>query len=85
MHDGETIIQSISVYYYDFGIVLPPYKELVVGVTDRLSFGSGKEVMPYLMEGSETTLSWDLALTEAGNMGHIVPGHKYLLDLVYLV
>ena len=39
--------------------------------------------MPYLMEGSETTLSWDLALTEAGNMGHIVPGHKYLLDLVY--
>ena len=23
-------------------------QELIVGVTDRLSFGSGKEVMPYL-------------------------------------
>lgn len=57
-------------------------QELIVGVTDRLSFGSGKEVMPYLKEGSETTLSWNLALTEAGNMGHIVPGHNYLLELV---
>ena len=53
-------------------------------MTDRLSFGSGKEVMPYLMEGSETTLSRTLALTEAGNMGHIVPGHNYLLELVYI-
>ena len=56
----------------------------MVGVTDRLSFGSGKEVMPYLMEGSETSLSWSLALTEAGNMGHIVPGHNYILELVCL-
>ena len=54
----------------------------MVGVTDRLSFGSGKEVMPYLQEGSETTLSWTLELTEAGNMGHIVPGHNYILELV---
>ena len=51
-------------------------------MTDRLSFGSGKEVMPYLKEGSETTLSVNLALTEAGNMGHIVPGHVYILKLV---
>lgn len=57
-------------------------QELIVGVTDRLSFGSGKEVMPYLLEGSETTLSWSLSLTEAGNMGHIVPGHNYILELV---
>ena len=52
-----------------------------MGVTDRLSFGSGKEVMPYLKEGSETMLSVDLALTEAGNMGHIVPGHFYMLKM----
>ena len=58
-------------------------QELIVGVTDRLSFGSGKEVMPYLKEGSETTLSVNLALTEAGNMGHIVPGHHYVLEQVY--
>lgn len=51
-------------------------------MTDRLSFGSGKEVMPYLKEGSERTLSYNLALTESGNMGHIVPGHNYLLELV---
>ncbi len=37
--------------------------------------------MPYLKE-DEMGLSWDLGLTEAGNMGHIVPGHKYILDLV---
>lgn len=53
-----------------------------MGVTERLSLGSGKEVMPYLKEGSETTLSLNLALTEFGNMGHIVPGHNYLLELV---
>ena len=53
-----------------------------MGVTDRLSFGSGKEVMPYLKEGSETTLSVNLGLTEAGNMGHIVPGHFYILKKV---
>ncbi len=58
-----------------------------MGVTDRLSFGSGKEVMPYLKEGSETMLSVDLALTEAGNMGHIVPGHFYMLKMAsyYLI
>ena len=56
---------------------------MVVGVTDRLSFGSGNEVMPYLIEGSEASLSWNLGLTEAGNMGHIVLGYKDLLDLVY--
>ena len=39
-------------------------------------------MMPYLKAGDETTLSWNLALTEAGNMGHIVPGHNYLLELV---
>ena len=39
-------------------------------------------MMPYLKEGDETTLSWNLGLTEAGNMGHIVPGHHYLLELV---
>jgi hypothetical protein len=57
-------------------------QELIVGVTDRLSFGSGKEVMPYLLEGDEITQSWTLGLTEAGNMGHIVPGHNYILELV---
>lgn len=55
---------------------------MIVGVTDRLSFGSGKEVMPYLLEGDEITQSWTLGLTEAGNMGHIVPGHNYILELV---
>ena len=30
--------------------------------------------MPYLLD-SELDFSWDLALTEFGNMGHIVPGH----------
>ena len=39
-------------------------------------------MMPYLKEGSERTLSYNLALTESGNMGHIVPGHNYLLELV---
>ena len=53
-----------------------------MGVLDRLSLGSGKEVMPYLKDGSERTLSYNLALAEDGNMGHIVPGHNYLLDLV---
>ena len=57
-------------------------QELIVGVTDRLSFGSGKEVMPYLKDGDERTLSFNLALAEDGNMGHIVPGHNYLLELV---
>ena len=51
-------------------------------MTDRLSFGSGKEVMPYLKDGEERTLSFNLALAEDGNMGHIVPGHNYLLELV---
>ncbi len=52
-------------------------------MTDRLSFGSGKEVMPYLKEEKgEQSLSYALGLTEAGNMGHIVPGHNYILDLV---
>ena len=37
--------------------------------------------MPYIKD-NERELSWDLGLTEAGNMGHIVPGHKYILDLV---
>ena len=60
-------------------------QELIVGVTDRLSFGSGKEVMPYLKEGSERTLSFNLGLAEDGNMGHIVPGHNYLLELVRLL
>ena len=40
--------------------------------------------MPYLLEGSEITQSWTLGLTEAGNMGHIVPGHNYILELVYM-
>lgn len=51
-------------------------------MTDRLSFGSGKEVMPYLKDGDERTQSFNLALAEDGNMGHIVPGHNYLLELV---
>ena len=38
--------------------------------------------MPYIKEGAERTLSYDLALTEAGNMGHIVPGHHYILQNV---
>lgn len=59
-----------------------PLQELIVGVPDRLSLGSGKEIMPYLKEGSERTLSWNLALAEDGNMGHMVPGHNYLLELV---
>ena len=37
--------------------------------------------MPYLLN-SELDLSWDLALTEFGNMGHVVPGHQYILELV---
>ena len=56
-------------------------QELIVGVTDRLSFGSGKEVMPYI-NPDEVNYAWDLGLTEFGNMGHIVPGHKTILDLV---
>ena len=55
-----------------------------MGVTDRLSFGSGKEVMPYLKDGDERTLSLSLGLAEDGNMGHIVPGHNYILELVCL-
>ena len=44
--------------------------------------------MPYLQEGTETSLStekarsYELLLSEAGNMGHIVPGHKYILEQV---
>ena len=57
-------------------------QELIVGVTERLSLGSGKEVMPYLRE-DELSLSWSLGLTEAGNMGHIVPNHEILLSKVY--
>ena len=34
--------------------------------------------MPYLKE-EEMTLSWNLGLTEAGNMGHIVPDHEVVL------
>ena len=56
-------------------------KELIVGATDRLSFGSGKEVMPYI-NADEVNYAWDLGLTEFGNMGHIVPGHKPILDMV---
>ena len=59
-----------------------PIKELIVGVTERLSFGSGKEVMPYLKE-EEMSLSWSLGLTEAGNMGHIVPDHEIMLTKVF--
>ena len=55
---------------------------MIVGVTARLSFGSGKEVMPYLKENGERSLSYSLGLAEDGNMGHIVPGHNYILDLV---
>lgn len=54
-------------------------------MTDRLSFGSGKEVMPYLKEGAETDLSYSLNLTEAGNMGHIVPGHHIILETVRFI
>ena len=57
------------------------FQELIVGVTERLSFGSGKEVMPYLKE-EEMSLSWNLGLTEAGNMGHIVPDHEVMLTKV---
>ena len=57
-------------------------QELIVGVTERLSFGSGKEVMPYLKE-EEMSLSWSLGLTEAGNMGHIVPDHEVVLTKVF--
>lgn len=53
-----------------------------MGVNDRLSFGSGKEVMPYLKENGERRLSYSLGLAEDGNMGHIVPGHNYILELV---
>lgn len=59
-----------------------PIKELIVGVTERLSFGSGKEVMPYLKK-EEMSLSWSLGLTEAGNMGHIVPDHEIMLTKVF--
>ena len=37
--------------------------------------------MPYLKE-DEMNLSWSLGLTEAGNMGHIVPGHEIMLTKV---
>ena len=39
--------------------------------------------MPYLLE-SELGLSYDLRLTEFGNMGHIVPNHGVVLDKVCL-
>ena len=39
--------------------------------------------MPYLLE-SELGLSYDLRLTEFGNMGHIVPNHGVVLDKVRL-
>ncbi len=41
--------------------------------------------MPYLKEGAEMDLSLGLGLTEAGNMGHIVPGHHYILELVWKI
>ena len=37
--------------------------------------------MPYLLE-SELGLSYDLRLTEFGNMGHIVPNHGVVLEKV---
>ena len=37
--------------------------------------------MPYLKE-EEMSLSWNLGLTEAGNMGHIVPDHEVMLTKV---
>ena len=63
-------------------VSLHTLQELIVGVTARLSLGSGKEVMPYLRE-DELSLSWSLGLTEAGNMGHIVPDHEIMLYKVY--
>ena len=39
--------------------------------------------MPYLLE-SELGLSYDLRLTEFGNMGHIVPNHGVVLEKVCL-
>lgn len=56
-------------------------QELIVGVLERLSLASGKEVMPYLLE-KEKNFAWDLGLDEGGNMGHIVPGHKIILKKV---
>ena len=57
-----------------------------MGVNDRLSFGSGKEVMPYLKEeNEERRLSYSLGLAEDGNMGHIVPGHNFILELVAIL
>ena len=53
-------------------------------MTDRLSFGSGKEVLPYLLE-SELALSYDLRLTEASNMGHVTPNHEVLLEKVIIL
>ena len=41
--------------------------------------------MPYLKDGDERTLSFNLGLAEEGNMGHIVPGHNYILELVCIV
>ena len=68
--------------FYFCGIIFLS-QELIVGVTETLSLGSGKEVMPYLREDNgERDLSFGLGLAEDGNMGHIVPGHQYLLDLV---
>ena len=52
-----------------------------MGVNERLSSGSGKEIMPYLKENGERSLSYALGLAEDGNMGHIVPGHNYILEL----
>lgn len=74
-----------SVTYLPVFMIVLILKELIVGVCDRLSLGSGKEVLPYLKEGSERTLSYNLALAEDGNMGHIVPGHNYLLEPVCLL
>ena len=52
-----------------------------MGVLERLSLASGKEVMPYLLE-EEKNFAWDLGLAEGGNMGHIVPGHQMILKKV---
>ena len=52
-----------------------------MGVLERLSLASGKEVMPYLLE-KEKNFAWDLGLAEGGNMGHIVPEHEMIVKKV---
>lgn len=37
--------------------------------------------MPYI-NPDEIDHAWDLGLNEFGNMGHIVPSHKPILDMV---